>query len=102
MRTYKLITLLLLVCSIPLHAQKAVTVTGIVTDDQNAPLIGATVMVKGSANGVIADIDGKYSLTAKEGDVLQALFTGFVTEEVTVGENHKINFILREDLQLLD
>ena len=103
MRTYKLITLfLLLVCSIPLHAQKAVTITGTVSDDKNVPLIGATVMVKGSSNGVIADIDGKYSLTAKEGDVLQALFTGFITEEVTVGKSDKINFILREDRQLLD
>ena len=102
MRTYKLITLLLLICSIPLHAQKAVTITGTVSDEKNVPLIGSTVMVKGSSNGVIADIDGKYSLTAKEGDVLQALFTGFVTEEVTVGKNHTINFVLREDRQLLD
>ena len=84
MRTYKLIALFLLICSIPLHAQKSVTVTGIVCDSQNVPLIGATVMVKGTTNGTIADVDGKYSLKAKEGDVLQAVFTGFLTEEVTV------------------
>ena len=59
-------------------------------------------MVKGTSNGVIVDIDGKYALKAKEGDVLQALFTGFVTEEVTVGKSDKINFLLREDRQLLD
>ena len=57
MRTYKLIALLLLFIGGPLYAQK--TVTGIVCDSQNAPLIGATVMVKGTTNGTIADIDGK-------------------------------------------
>ena len=100
MRTYKLITLLFLLCSFSLHAQK--TVTGIVCDSQNVPLIGATVVVKGTTNGSVADIDGKYSLTVKEGDVLQAIFTGFITEEVTVGKTDKINFLLREDRQMLD
>lgn len=102
MRTYKLITLLFLISSVLLHAQNTMTVTGVVCDEKNVPLIGATVMVKGTSNGVIADIDGKYALKAKEGDVLQVLFTGFVTEEVTVGKSDKINFLLREDRQLLD
>ena len=102
MRTYKLISLLLLVCSIPLYAQKTMSVSGSVYDDNNAPLIGATVMVKGTTNGTIVDVDGRYSLTVKEGDVLQAVFTGFISEEVTVGKETKINFLLREDRQLLD
>ena len=102
MRTIKLISLLLLMCAIPMHAQRKVTVSGVVSDGQNAPLIGATVMLKGTTNGVITDIDGKYSLTAKEGDVLQAVFTGFLTEETTVGKETRINFILQEDRELLD
>ena len=97
---HKLITLLLLLCAVPLHAQQKVS--GVVTDDQSAPLIGATVMVKGTTNGVMTDIDGKYSIKANEGDVLQAVFTGFVTEEITVGQSATINFILREDRELLD
>lgn len=59
-------------------------------------------MVKGTTNGTIVDVDGKYSLKAKEGDILQAVFTGFITEEVTVGSKTKINFLLREDRQLID
>lgn len=102
MRTIKLISLLLLMCAIPVHAQQKVTVSGIVSDGQNAPLIGATVMVKGTTNGTMVDVDGKYSISVKEGEILQALFTGFITEEVTVGKETKINFILREDRQLLD
>lgn len=102
MRTYKLIALFLLLVSIPVMAQNTLKVSGVVCDDNNAPLIGATVMVKGSANGTMVDTEGKYTLSAKEGDVLQALFTGYVTEEVTVGKETKINFLLHEDRQLLD
>lgn len=102
MRTYKLISLLFLVCCIPLYAQKTMSVSGSVCDDNNSPLIGATVMVKGTTNGTIVDVNGKYSLSVKEGDVLQAIFTGFLSEEVTVGKEPKINFILHEDRTLLD
>jgi TonB-dependent SusC/RagA subfamily outer membrane receptor len=59
-------------------------------------------MVKGTQNGTIADVNGSYSLRVKEGDILQAVFTGFITEEVTVGKSDKINFILREDRMHLD
>ena len=100
MRTYKLIALLLLMVGAPLYAQKKVS--GRVFDEQNAPLIGATVMVKGTNNGTIADVDGSYSLKVKEGDVLQAVFTGYITEEIAVGKSDVINFILREDRSLLD
>ena len=100
MRTYKLIALLLLMIGAPLYAQK--NVSGRVFDEQNAPLIGATVMVKGTSNGTIADVDGSYTLKVKEGDVLQAVFTGYITEETVVGKSDVINFILREDRSLLD
>lgn len=100
MRTYKLIALLLLMVGAPLYAQKKVS--GRVFDEQNAPLIGATVMVKGTNNGTIADVDGSYTLKVKEGDVLQAVFTGYITEETVVGKSDVINFMLREDRSLLD
>ena len=100
MRTYKLIALLLLMIGAPLYAQKKVS--GRVFDEQNAPLIGATVMVKGTSNGTIADVDGSYTLKVKEGDVLQAVFTGYITEETVVGKSDVINFMLREDRSLLD
>ena len=89
MRAYKLIALLLLMTGGPLFAQKK-QVTGLVCDEQNVPLIGATVMVKGTQNGTIADVNGTYTLTVKEGDVLQAVFTGYLTEEVTVGKADKV------------
>ena len=100
MKAYKFIALLLLMVSGPLYAQRIVT--GLVSDEQNVPLIGATVMVKGSQNGTIAGVDGTYSLTVEDGDVLQAVFTGYITEEVAVGQSDKINFVLREDRALLD
>ena len=72
MKYYRLIALLLLMVSGPLYAQKKVI--GLVCDEQNTPLIGATVMVKGTQNGTIADVDGTYSLKVKEGDVLEITF----------------------------
>lgn len=83
-----------------MYAQKKVS--GLVSDGQSAPLIGATVMVKGTTNGTIADVDGSYTLKVKYGDILQAVFTGYITEEVTVGKADKINFVLQEDRALLD
>lgn len=85
-----------------MNAQGTMKVTGTVSDGNNAPLIGATVMVKGTSNGTMVDAEGKYSITVKEGDVLQALFTGYITEEATVGKTRTIHFLLREDRQLLD
>lgn len=60
MNKYKLIALLLLIVGAPLYAQKKVT--GLVCDGENAPLIGATVMVKGTTNGTIVDVNGTYTL----------------------------------------
>lgn len=103
MRAYKTILFLsLLSCGITLNAQKSIKVSGSVSDENNAPLIGATVMVKGSSNGTMVDVDGRYSISAKEGDVLQAHFTGFVSEEVTLGKEETVNFVLRQDRELLD
>lgn len=100
MRIYKLIAFLLLMVGAPSYAQKKVS--GRVSDEQGAPLIGTTVMVKGTTNGTIADVDGSYSLKVNEGDVVQAVFTGYITEETVVGKSDIINFILREDRSLLD
>ena len=96
----KFLALLLLILGVPLFAQKKVS--GLVCDENNVPLIGATVMVKGTTHGTMADVQGQYSLTVKEGDVIQAVFTGYLTEEAVVGKSDKINFLLREDRALLD
>ena len=63
-------------------AQK--TVSGTVTDNNEVPLPGATVIVEGTSNGVTTDFDGNYSISADEGDVLVVSFVGYSSASSTV------------------
>ncbi len=80
------------------------TVSGKVIEEQSGePVIGATVMVKGTTNGVIADINGSYSITVKAGDVLQCLCIGYATQELALTVNRtKVDFRLKVDSQLIE
>ena len=66
------------------------------------PVIGAGIVIKGTTTGAITDIDGKYSINAKEGDILECTFIGFKPVEVTVGKSSVIDFSMEEDTQLLE
>lgn len=59
-------------------------VTGTVYDDQNVPLPGASVQVKGTTTGAITDFDGNYTIEANTGDILVFSYVGFNTQEATV------------------
>lgn len=74
------------------------TVTGKVTDDVGEGIPGATVLVKGTTNGVVTDIDGSYSLTVSEGDIIVVSFVGFVTQEIPVGTRTTIDVSLGSNL----
>jgi|JI81BgreenRNA_FD_contig_61_2869626_length_4787_multi_7_in_0_out_0_1 iron complex outermembrane receptor protein len=81
---------LLVIMSSSAFAQK--TVSGVVTDAGNGDaLIGANILVKGTDNGTITDIDGSYSLRAKEGDVLVFSYAGYADQEVTIGASNSYN-----------
>ncbi|MFV8394107.1 TonB-dependent receptor [Flavobacterium sp. LB2P6] len=79
----KLFFILTLIFSAGISAQE-IRVSGVVTDDSKATLPGTTIMVKGIAKGTTSDIDGKYTITAKIGDVLQFSYVGLETKSVTV------------------
>ncbi len=75
--------LLLLFCAV---ATAQTTVSGTLTDEQSGdPLIGASVLIKGTTSGTVTDFDGKYSLQANNGDILVVSYTGYTTQEITVG-----------------
>ncbi len=76
--------------------QQTKKVTGRVSD-ANGPLIGATVMVKGTTNGSVTDLDGNYSINAKAGAILIVSYVGYVTQEVNIGNAANINVILKEE-----
>jgi iron complex outermembrane receptor protein len=79
----KLLLILTLLFSLGLTAQE-IKISGMVTDESNAILPGVTIIVKGSKKGTTSDFDGKYSISANLGDVLQFSFIGMETKSVTV------------------
>lgn len=79
------------------------TVKGTVKDMAGEPIIGANVMVKGTTNGAITDINGGYSVTGvSSSSVLVYSFIGYKNQEVACKGQHEINVTLAEDLQTLD
>lgn len=77
-------------------------VRGLVYESQGGPLPGANVIVRGTTRGVSTDVDGKYSIDAKPGDVLVFQFIGMRSSSVTVGTNKRIDVRLEEDNRQLD
>ena len=93
---------LMLACLLfSIHAWAQSIVTGTVTDQQNEPLIGATVIVKGTQTGVSTDVDGKFSIKAEQGKTLVISYVGYKTTEVPVKGNN-LTVALTEDQALLD
>ncbi len=88
---------------VALIQQQAKAISGVVVDDLGDPLIGVNVVVKGTTNGIITDIDGKFALT-QVGDnaVLVISYVGYVTQEIRVGNNTTFSVTLREDTQNLE
>ena len=79
------------------------TVSGTVVDTDNEPVIGANVSVVGTTMGTVTDLDGKYSISASEGDVLKYSFLGYMTKTMTVtGGNQTIDITLGQDALALD
>ena len=76
--------------------------TGRVTDEKGEPLIGVTILVKGTTEGTVTDADGKFSLPATIDDVLQFSYIGYVQQEMTLKSLKAVQVTLLEDSELLD
>jgi len=75
-------------------------ITGTITSAEGDPLIGASVVVKGANTGAISDLDGKYEIKAKDGDMIVFSYIGFNTKEVAVLGQNTIDIVLSEGVQL--
>lgn len=83
--------------------QQGRRVTGIVTDNQGEPLIGASVRQKGTSNGCITDMDGKFTLTMKEGSQeLEVSYVGYRTVTLRVKDDKPLSIQLDDDSELMD
>ena len=82
--------------------QSGKVVTGTIVDPSGMPVIGANVMVKGTTNGTITDMDGKFSLEVEEGATLQISYIGYANQEIKVGNQKTLSIALKEDAEALD
>lgn len=92
--------LILMFLSISMMAQK-VPVSGTVSD-QTGPVIGASVIEKGTTNGTMTDNDGHFTLTVSKGAVIEISSIGYKTQEITVGAQTNFTVTLSEDNEFLD
>lgn len=88
--------------SLPLVQQSGRKITGTVLDATGMPVIGANVMVKGTTNGTITDMDGKFSLDVEEGATLVVSYIGFANQEIKVGNQTNLSITMKEDAEALD
>lgn len=96
---YALIAMLAL--PLAMSAQKS-TLTGVVVDAANEPIIGANVLIKGTTTGTITDFDGIFTIDAAVNDVLVISYIGMNPKEVMVGTSNNIKVVLTEDTKTLE
>tara|TARA_R110000868_G_scaffold39137_6_gene136504 strand:- start:3628 stop:6594 length:2967 start_codon:yes stop_codon:yes gene_type:complete len=101
MKKLKLLMLTFLV-SITTISWAQTEVEGVVFDDQNVPLSGASILIKGTTNGVIADFDGHFVIEAKIGDILEVSFIGMKSKEVQIENYNSLSIQLETDATMLD
>lgn len=78
-------------------------ISGTVTEDgTGTPLIGVSVVEKGTTNGTITDIDGKFTLSVKPKATLSVSYIGYLPQEISVGSQSSVSIILKEDNKTLD
>lgn len=100
------ILFVLLLCTMfafQVKAQGTSTVTGTVVDNTNTPIIGASIIVQGTTNGTITDLDGNFTLSnVPSKGVLQVSFIGYKSQDISVNGQKNFNIKLLEDTQTLD
>lgn len=84
-----------------IQPRRSGSVSGVVTDTSGESIIGASVVVKGTTNGTVTDLDGRYYINARNGDILVISFIGYESQAVKV-ENNTANAILHDSVDLLE
>ncbi|WFE85978.1 TonB-dependent receptor [Parabacteroides chongii] len=82
--------------------QQTRKVSGVITDMNGEPIIGANILVKGTVQGTTTDLDGNYTLEVPSNAVLQFSYIGYLTQEVTVKDKAIINVSMKEDTKSLE
>ena len=91
-----------LLVGVSLSAQQKVTISGVVTDDQNEPMIAAGVVQKGTTNGTVTDVDGNFTLTVPAGSVIEFSSVGYVSQEYVAAKTETITIKMLTDTQMIE
>lgn len=94
--------MLLLILLAPSAFAQSIQLKGSVTDSTGEPIIGASVIEKGTTNGLITDFDGNFTITVNQPATLVVSYVGYKTEEVPVNNRREIKVILKEDALMLE
>ncbi|MDB4922577.1 SusC/RagA family TonB-linked outer membrane protein [Mucilaginibacter sp.] len=98
----KTVITVLLFCLAPIILFGQSKIGGTVTDDKKQPLPGVSVMLKGTTKGTVTDLNGRFLFTVEKGQVLVFKFLGFVTREITIGDQSNYNVSMADDAKVLN
>ena len=84
------------------QAQEPNVVKGTVTDTNGTPLIGVSILVKGTTNGVVSDLNGSFSVSARTGETLSFSYVGYITQEILLGKETLLKIVMQEDTKSLE
>jgi hypothetical protein len=98
----KFLLTLFVFCSVLFSVAAQKTVTGTITSETNEPIIGASIVEKGTTKGTISDIDGKFSIQVSDDATLIVSFVGYSTQEIVVGSQANLEIRLVESALRLD
>lgn len=88
--------------SIEIPVFQQTSITGTVTDERGQPLIGVSIMIKGTSLGVVTDVDGRFSINVSSDNILVFSYIGMESVEVNVDNRSVINITMREDATVID
>ena len=103
-RLARFVAMILLCLAFPVaaQAQTLVNVSGVVTDENNEPLIGATVLQKNSSNGTSTDLDGKFKLSVPAKAKLVFSYVGYTTQEISLNGQTDLKVTMKPNADMLD
>lgn len=98
----KTVITIVLLCAAPILLFGQTKIGGTVTDENKQPLPGVSVLLKGSTKGTVTDIDGRFLFTVEKGQVLTIKFLGYVSKDITIGDQAIYNIALQADSKSLN
>lgn len=100
-RVFLLGMTLALLSTLAANAQGRQVIGTVISGEDNLPLPGVSVLVKGTTRGGVTDLDGNFSVNVQQGEVLAFSFIGYVTQEVAIENQNNLDIVLQPDMQSL-